>query len=127
MKTPSETYVDGFVLPVPTQNLEAYKKMAESAAAVWKEHGALDYRECVLEDGNIDQVRSFKELAGAKSDETVIFAYIVYQSRAHRDEVNAKVMNDPRIKENCPASNPNLSMPFDCARMAYSGFQTLVE
>ncbi|MES2996506.1 MAG: DUF1428 domain-containing protein [Verrucomicrobiota bacterium] len=122
----AEPYVDGFVIPVPKANLEAYKKMAATAAVVWKEYGALDYKECVLDDARIENVRSFLDLAGAKDDETVIFSYIVYRSREHRDEVNAKVMADPRIKEFCPESNPNAVMPFDFTKMAYGGFQTIV-
>ncbi len=126
MSASQETYVDGFVVPVPKANLDAYKKMASAAAVVWKEHGALDYKECVIEDARIEGMYSFLDLTGVKEDETVVFAYIVYKSRAHRDEVNAKVMADPRLKEMCPASNPDVVMPFDCARMAYGGFQTLV-
>lgn len=119
-------YVDGFVLPVPKSNLEAYQKMATAAATVWKEHGALDYKECVLNDARIEGTCSFLDLAGAKEDETVVFAYIVYPSREARDEINAKVMADPRIKESCPANNPDAVMPFDCSKMAYGGFQTIV-
>lgn len=126
MSTDTETYVDGFVLPVPKANLDAYKKMASKAATVWKEHGALDYKECVLEDGRIEGVYSFLDLAGVKEDETVVFAYIVYKSRAHRDEVNAKVMADPRMHECCPDKNPGAVLPFDCKKMAYGGFQTIV-
>ncbi len=126
MNTQTDTYVDGFVVPVAKANLEAYRKMSSSAAVVWKEHGALDYKECVLEDARIEGMFSFLDLTGVKEDETVIFAYIVYQSRAHRDEVNARVMQDPRIMESCPDKNPDAVMPFDCTKMAYGGFQTIV-
>jgi len=126
MSTTQQPYIDGFVLPVPKSNLEAYKKMATTAAAVWKEHGALDYKECLLEDARIEGTYSFRNLTAAKDDEAVIFAYIVYPSREVRDEVNARVMADPRIQESCPAHNPDAVLPFDCSRMACGGFQTIV-
>lgn len=127
MKTNIDTYVDGFVLPVPTDKLEDYRAMSAKAAVVWKEYGALDYKECVLDDTTpAEGLRSFPEIAGAKEGETVIFAYIVYNSRAHRDEVNAKVMADPRLQEMCPMSNPDAVMPFDPSRMACGGFQAIV-
>ena len=126
MSTTQLPYVDGFVVPVPKSNLEAYKKMASAAAVVWKEHGALDYKECVIEDARIGGMVSFLDLSGVKDDETVVFAYIVYPSREARDEVNAKVMADPRIQASCPEHNPDAVMPFDWTRMAYGGFQTLV-
>ncbi len=116
------SYVDGFVLPVPEGKLEEYRKMAETAGVVWKEHGALAYKECLLEDvTENDFSTTFPAMAGVKAGETVIFAFIVYNSRAHRDEVNAKVMVDPRIK--CDPEN----MPFDCKRMAYGGFSAIVD
>lgn len=118
------TYIDGFVLPVPTKNIEAYRAMSEKAGKIWKEYGALQYRECVAEDMGKEMFKdSFVKAASAKEDETVIFAYIVYKSREHRDEVNAKVMADPRLKESCDPDN----MPFDCTRMAYGGFTLLVD
>ncbi|HWL52375.1 MAG TPA: DUF1428 domain-containing protein [Chthoniobacteraceae bacterium] len=126
MNTTQLPYIDGFVLPIPKSNLETYQKMAATAATVWKEHGALDYKECVLDDACIEGTRSFPDLAGAREDETVVFAYIVYPSREVRDEINAKVMADPRIREACPANNPDAAMPFDCSKMAYGGFQTIV-
>lgn len=115
-------YVDGFVLPVAKDKLEAYRALAEGAGKIWIEHGALEYKECVLDDGAIPGVRPFAEAAGAGEGETVIFAYITYHSREHRDEVNQKVMADPRIQCHDPST-----MPFDCARMAYSGFKAIVE
>ena len=116
------TYVDGFVLPVPENKIEKYRKIAKKAGKVWREHGALDYKECVIDDDSIHGMRSFAEAAGAKKGETVVLAYIVYKSRVHRDQVNKKVMADPRITEQGPDK-----MPFDCKRMAYGGFKTIVE
>jgi uncharacterized protein YbaA (DUF1428 family) len=116
-------YVDGFVIPVPKDKIEAYKAMSEKASKVWKEYGALEYRECVLEDSSAEGILPFPQLANAGPDETVVFAYITYNSRAQRDEVNAKVMADPRLSEMC---NPE-AMPFDCKRMACGGFETIVE
>lgn len=116
-------YIDGFVLPVPKDKIEVYRDMSQKASAVWKEYGALEYRECVLEDNVAKDVLPFPQLAQAGPDETVVFAYITYRSRAHRDEVNARVMADPRLKEMCGSEG----MPFDPSRMAYGGFETLVE
>ncbi|HEY1081929.1 MAG TPA: DUF1428 domain-containing protein [Prosthecobacter sp.] len=118
-------YVDGFVLPITSDKLAEYQTMASKASAVWKEHGALDYRECILEDAAAPEMTSFPALAGAKEGETVVLAYIVYESREHRDAVNAKVMADPRMQEMCPAASGG-EMPFDCKRMAYGGFRTIV-
>jgi len=115
-------YVDGFVLPVPKGKIKQYQKIASKAGKIWMEHGALEYRECVLEDPRTPQMLSFPQLASPKKGETVILAYIVYKSRAHRDKVNAKVMKDKRLMEMCPEND----MPFDCKRMAYGGFATLV-
>lgn len=119
------TYVDGFVLPIASDKIAEYQTMAEKAKAVWLEHGALDYRECVAEDTNSHEMVSFPQLAGTKEGETVVFAYIVYKSREHRDEVNAKVMEDPRMKDACPNNGPG-EPAFDFRRMAYGGFKTIV-
>ncbi len=116
-------YVDGFVLPIAKKNLAAYKKMAKRASRIWREHGALEYRECVAEDFASPPMVSFMKLSGAKKGETVVIAWIVFKSRAHRDKVNAKVMADPRL---CADMTPD-KMPFDCKRMAYGGFDVLVE
>jgi uncharacterized protein YbaA (DUF1428 family) len=116
------SYVDGFVLVVPKKKIAAYKKMAARAATVWKDHGALDYRECVGDDLKVKMGLPFPKLAKTKAGETVVFSYIVYRSRAHRDKVNAKVMKDKRLFEGMPKE-----MPFDMKRMAYGGFKTLVE
>lgn len=116
-------YVDGFVLVVPKRKLADYKKMATMASKVWREFGALEYRECVLEDDKVMMGVPMPKLAKAKAGETVIFAYIVYKSRKQRDAVNAKIMKDPRMQAMCP--DPKKA-PFDMKRMAYGGFTTLV-
>jgi uncharacterized protein YbaA (DUF1428 family) len=115
-------YIDGFVIPLPKDKLEAYRGIAEKASVVWRDHGALDYRECVADDMDAKGMVPFPVMAQAGPDETVVFAYIVYRSREHRDEVNAKVMADPRISE---MGGPE-EMPFDCKRMACGGFTTIV-
>jgi len=115
-------YVDGFVLPVPKKNLPAYQRMAQKASRLWQEHGALEYRECVGDDLDVKMGRSFTRQLKLKRGETVVFAWIVYKSRAHRDQVNAKVMKDPRM-----ASMDPKGMPFDVKRMVYGGFTTLVD
>jgi uncharacterized protein YbaA (DUF1428 family) len=116
-------YVDGFVIPVPKKNLKAYAKMSELAGKVWKEHGALEYRECVGDDLATKMGTPFPKLAKAKSGETVVFAWIVYKSKAHRDKVNAKVMKDPRMN----AMMEGKKMPFDLKRMSFGGFKIFVE
>ena len=115
------SYVDGFVLVVPKKKLPAYVKLARKASKVWREHGALDYRECVGDDLKVKMGLPFPKLAKAKAGETVIFSWISYKSRAHRDKVNAKVMADKRLFDGMPKE-----MPFDIKRMAYGGFKTLV-
>jgi uncharacterized protein YbaA (DUF1428 family) len=115
-------YVDGFVLPVQKKNLGAYKKMARIASRVWKEHGALEYKECIGEDLDVKMGLTFPKAIKRKANETVFFSWIVFKSRAHRDKVNAAVMNDPRI-----SGMDSSSMPFDTKRMVYGGFSVLVE
>lgn len=115
-------YVDGFVIPMAKENVEKYSLMAQKAGDIWMEHGALQYVEAVGDDLEIEKMLSFKTISGASDDETVIFAWIVYESREHRDKVNEAVMSDPRLKEAMEACN-NL---FDFKRMAYGGFKTLV-
>ncbi|MGC2235113.1 MAG: DUF1428 domain-containing protein [Pyrinomonadaceae bacterium] len=115
-------YVDGFVLPIAKENVEKYTEMARKAGEIWMEHGALEYYEAVGDDLEIEKMLSFKKIADASENETVIFAWIVYESREHRDKVNEAVMSDPRLKEDMEASK-NL---FDFKRMAYGGFKTLV-
>ena len=116
------SYVDGFVLVVPKKKLAAYKRMATVAGKVWRDHGAIDYRECVGDDLKVKFGMPFTKLAKTKASETVVFSFIVYKSRAHRDKVNAKVMADKRI-----TASMTMEMPFDPKRMAYGGFKTLVE
>lgn len=116
------SYVDGFVLPVPKKKLEAYRRLAKKAGKVWRDHGALAYMECVADDVKPGKITSFPQSVKLKTRETVIFAWIVYKSRAHRDRVNAKVMKDPRIAAMCDPKN----MPFDGKRMIYGGFKKLV-
>lgn len=117
------TYVDGFVLPIPENKIDEYRKMAEAAGKIWMKHGALAFRECVAEDMNAQDMLAFPELAKVKENETVIFSYIVFQNRQHRDEVNKKVMEDPQIKESCG----QYGALFDYKRMAYGGFEVLVD
>ncbi|HJS07226.1 MAG TPA: DUF1428 domain-containing protein [Pirellulales bacterium] len=114
-------YVDGFVLAVPKKNMPAYRRMSQKAGKIWKEHGALEYRECAGDDLNIKFGLPFPKMMKLKAGETPVFSWIVYKSRAHRDSVNAKVMKDPRLKGN------EKSMPFDIKRMAYGGFKVLVD
>jgi uncharacterized protein YbaA (DUF1428 family) len=116
-------YVDGFVLPIPNDKIDLYRSIASEAGKIWREHGALEYRECIAEDMDAKDMVPFPQLAGAKADETVVFAWIVFESRARRDDVNAKVIADPRLRRMMQEG----SMPFDFKRMAYGGFQTLVE
>jgi len=116
-------YIDGFVLPVPKKKLQVYRRMAQKAGRIWREYGALDYRECVGDDLAVKMGVPFTRLAKLKAGETVVFSWILYTSRAHRDRVNAKVMKDPRISHMCHSD----TMPFDMKRMAYGGFKTFVK
>lgn len=116
-------YVDGFVIPIPKKNLQTYRRMAQKAGKVWRDHGALEYRECVGDDLNVKGTKTFPQQIKPKAGETVLFSWIVYKSRAHRDRVNAKVMKDPRLAK---MMDPK-AMPFDGKRMVYGGFKTLVD
>lgn len=116
-------YVDGYVLPVKRDKIDSYRETATKAAAIWKEHGALEYVECVAEDFNAAEMTSFRDLAKANDDETVVFAWITYKSRKDRDKLNEKVMNDPRMLDICPSGKEL----FDFKRMAFGGFETIVE
>jgi uncharacterized protein YbaA (DUF1428 family) len=116
-------YVDGFVVPLPKRNLDAYRRQARKAGKVWREHGALEYRECVAEDVSPGKVTSFPQSVKVKRGETVVFSWIVFKSRAHRDRVNAKVMKDPRLAD---MMEPG-AMPFDGSRMIYGGFEVVVD
>ena len=115
-------YVDGFVLAVPKRKLAAYRQMSRKAGKVWRDHGALEYRECVGDDLNVKIGVPFPRLARVKPGEAVVFSWIVYKSRAHRDRVNANVMKDPRITKSM--IDP---MPFDVKRMSMGGFSVLVD
>lgn len=114
-------YVDGFLLVVPKKNIASYKKIAKLAGKVWREHGALDYKECVGEDLDLPFGKPFPTLLRLKPDEAAVFSWITYRSRAQRDRVNAKVMKDPRMVAMC-----NKSMPFNLKRMSMGGFEVLV-
>ncbi|MBK8907735.1 MAG: DUF1428 domain-containing protein [Rhodospirillales bacterium] len=116
-------YVDGFVVPVPKDSVEAYRKLAEAAGRVWREYGALAFVECVADDVKAGEVTSFPQAVKLKADETVVFSWIVFESREHRDLVNAQVMDDPRIKD---SMDPR-TMPFDAKRMFWGGFDVLVD
>ena len=116
------TYVDGFVVPVPKKKVDAYKKMAKKAAKVWRDHGALDYKECVADDVKPGKWTSFPRSVKLKKSETVIFSYITYKSRSHRDRVLKKVMSDPRLAK---MMDPK-KMPFDVKRMIWGGFKTAI-
>ncbi|EAQ36260.1 hypothetical protein NB311A_02109 [Nitrobacter sp. Nb-311A] len=115
-------YVDGFIVPVPKKNLDAYRTMARKAGKVWREHGALDYRECVAEDVEVGKWTSFPRSVKLKPNETVVFSWITFKSRKHRDRVNTKVMKDPRLAK---MMDPK-AMPFDAKRMIYGGFEVFV-
>jgi uncharacterized protein YbaA (DUF1428 family) len=116
-------YVDGFVVPVPKKNLPAYRSLAKKAGKVWRDHGALEFREFVAEDVKVGKRTSFPRSVKLKPGETVIFSWIVYKSRSHRDRVNSKAMKDPRLAK---MMNPK-AMPFDGKRMIFGGFKSLVD
>src|SRR5262245_43815685 len=116
-------YVDGYVLPLPKNKVEEYRRLARHAGKIWREHGALEYVECIADDVKPGKVTSFPQSVKLKRNETVVFAWIVYESRAHRDRVNEKVMKDPRLAK---TMDPK-SMPFDGKRMFWGGFELLVE
>jgi uncharacterized protein YbaA (DUF1428 family) len=117
------SYVDGFIVPVPKKKLPAYRRMAKKAGKVWREHGALEYREWIADDVKVGKRTSFPRSVKLKPDETVVFSWIVYKSRAQRDSVNAKVMKDPRLAEMMNLKK----LPFDAKRMIWGGFKPLVK
>ena len=117
-------YVDGFVLVVPKKKLGVYKKMARQGQKIWKKHGAIDYKECVADDMRAPWALPFPKLVKLKKDEVVMFSYITYKSRKHRDAVNKKVMSDPSMHD---PEVMNMEMPFDMKKMAYGGFKVLVD
>jgi uncharacterized protein YbaA (DUF1428 family) len=116
------SYADGYVLPVPKKHLAAYRRIAKMAGKIWREYGALDYKECAGDDLNVQCGMPFPKAMKLKPGETVIFAWVVFKSRAHRDRVNAKVMKDPRL-----ANMGAEKMPFDVKRMVYGGFKVIVD
>lgn len=115
-------YIDGFVLPIPRSRLDDYRRLVETVAAIWKEHGAIDYREYVSDEFALDGTRSFAELSAAAEDEVVVFGWVVFESREVRDSINEKVAADPRMPELMATHDSG----FDAARMAYGGFRPLV-
>ena len=114
-------YVDGYVLPIPKKSVDAYRRLAQKAGRIWRKHGALEYRECVGDDLKVKGLVPFPRAVKAKPNETTVFAWVVFKSRAHRDRVNAKVMKDPRMKLD------QTPMPFDMKRIVYGGFKLLVD
>jgi uncharacterized protein YbaA (DUF1428 family) len=116
-------YIDGFVVPVPKKNVDAYRRMARKAGKVWREHGALEYIECLADDVKPGKLTSFPQSVKLKAGETVVFSWIVFKSRKQRDKVNAKVMKDPRLA----AMMDPKKLPFDGKRMFWGGFKTLIE
>ena len=117
------SYVDGFLVPVPKKKLADYRRMAAKAGKIWREHGALEFRECIADDVTWGKRTSFPRSVKQKNGETVFFSYIVYKSRADRDRINAKVMKDKRLAK---MMDPK-AMPFDAKRMIYGGFKTVVD
>ncbi|MEO8000527.1 MAG: DUF1428 domain-containing protein [Arenimonas sp.] len=117
------SYVDGFVMPVKTNKMAEYRKIAKLAGKVWREHGAIDYKECIADDVKPGKYTSFPQSVKLKKDETVIFSFIVYKSKADRNRVNKKVMSDPRLAH---MMDPK-KMPFDGKRMFWGGFKTFVD
>lgn len=116
-------YVDGFVIPVPKDNIDRYKKVAKKASRIWMEHGALAYFECVGDDMQAEKMTPFPKLAKAKPDEVVVFSWAVFKSRKDRDRANKAIMSDPRVQAMCGEAQGL----FDCKRMAYGGFKVMVE
>src|SRR6266436_9595133 len=116
-------YVDGFVVPVPKKSLPAYRRMAQKAGKVWRDHGAIEFREFVADDVKVGKRTSFPRSVKRKPGETVVFSWITYRSRAQRDRVNAKVMADKRLA----GMMDTKSLPFDAKRMIYGGFESLVK
>lgn len=118
-----ERYVDGFVLTVKKKDLESYKRLSEEMGKIWIEYGALQYVETIGDDmSKMHDMLSFPELVKPKKDELILFSWILYKSKGHRDEINRKVMRDPRVKENM-----NKAAPFDSKRMTYGGFSAIVD
>jgi uncharacterized protein YbaA (DUF1428 family) len=117
------TYVDGFIVPVQKKKLADYRKIAKKAGKIWREYGALEYRECIADDVKVGKVTSFPRAVILKKSEVVVFSYIVYKSRKDRDRINAKVMKDPRLAAMMDMKN----MPFDGMRMIFGGFKVMLD
>jgi uncharacterized protein YbaA (DUF1428 family) len=115
-------YIDGYVVPVPKRKLQAYRRLATKAGKIWREHGAIEFRECVGDDVKPGKLTSFPQAVKLKPGETVMFSWIVFKSKADRDRVNARVMQDPRLAD---MMDPK-AMPFDARRMFWGGFKTFV-
>lgn len=115
-------YVDGFVVPVPKDKIDAYRALAETAGRIWKEYGALAFVECIADDVKPGELTSFPQAVQLRDDELVVFSWIVFESRAHRDRVNEQVMQDPRL-----AAMDKANLPFDGKRMFFGGFDVLVD
>lgn len=115
-------YVDGYVLPLPKKQIKTYTRIASAAGKIWIKHGALDYKECIGDDLKVKGMTSFTSSCKAKASETVVFAFVTYKSKKHRDSVNAKVMKDPQLHALCNEKN----VPFDVKRMIYGGFKVIV-
>lgn len=120
-------YIDGFVLPVPREQLNVYKGVVEKVAAIWKEHGALEYSEFVSDEANLEGTRSFSEFVDAEDDETIVFGWVVFESREARDLANKRVAADPRMPELIKPLTHSPRPIFEAERMAYGGFQSLVQ
>ena len=116
-------YVDGFIVPVPKKSVEAYRRLARQAGKVWRDHGALEFKECIADDVKKGKWTSFPRSVKLKPNETVVFSYIVYKSRAHRDRIMAKVMKDKRLANMMDSK----AMPFDAKRMIFGGFKVIVD
>jgi uncharacterized protein YbaA (DUF1428 family) len=116
-------YVDGFIVPVPKKGVDAYRRMARKAGKIWREHGALDFHECIADDVKKGKLTSFPRSVKLKPSETVMFSWITYKSRKDRDRINAKVMNDKRLAKMMDMK----SMPFDAKRMIFGGFKSIVD
>ena len=116
-------YVDGFIVPLPKGNIEAYRAMSKKCGKIWLEHGALEYRECLADDVKPGKWTSFPQSVKLKENETVVFSWIIYKSRAQRDKTNKKVMSDPRLE----AMMQGKDNPFDGKRMIFGGFETIVD
>ena len=119
-------YIDGFVLPVPRNELQTYKEVVEKVAEVWKEHGALDYSEFVCNESNLEGTRSFLEAANASEDDVVIFGWVTFESREMRDLINERIASDPRMPELTAPLDIGEKLIFDAKKMVYGGFQCLV-